>query len=150
MNKIKRCAKEHLSCWITSNMNTYKISFWVTGTDHSGYCSGNEGEEIEPYSLTKFVKVDRAKDSVVCDSKGNISVESLNLFSDYHSGCTSGGSGYCNGCKQNRQAIKGIKIEDTDSDESESDTNDSDEESESEKSSEESSEESESESESDS
>ena len=68
-----------------------KLTFIVSGTDHEGYCSGAESEEIEPFSHTYLRVVDLALDQDLTD------VSFLSQFDHIHNGCTTGGSGYCSG-----------------------------------------------------
>lgn len=83
---------------ITTNFQPYKdiqndhwVMYRVTGTDHGGYCSGAEGDDIEPYVIIEY-------------KYGNENKIDDN-FSYSSPGCTTNGSGYCHGCEQEYEAI---------------------------------------------
>lgn len=68
------------------------ITFRVSGTDHTGYCSGQDGgEDIEPYeeiitlpNSRKFTYVDLVNKTF-----------DLSELDFYQKGCSTTGSGYC-------------------------------------------------------
>ena len=68
-------------------MPFYYVLFKVSGTDHCGYCSGQEGDEIRPYYEFKNIKK-------------QLPITNIEDFTDMSMGCTAGGSGYCSGCEQ--------------------------------------------------
>lgn len=73
------------------NQNDHWVMYHVMGTDHDGYCSGAEGDAIEPYVTIEYKYGDDK------DVDGNFSYSSP--------GCTTDGSGYCHGCEQEYEAI---------------------------------------------
>lgn len=73
----------------------YLILYKVIGIDHDGYCSGADADECQPiipYLELHLVRSDNQPD--------------LTKYSYCNKGCTSGGSGYCNGFGQNHTAMK--------------------------------------------
>lgn len=73
---------------------TYFVKFIVTGYDHCGYCTDENTLGREPFlRLKKLVRVNRR-------------VKKLRELDFREDGCTSGGSGYCDGFYQQYTAIR--------------------------------------------
>ena len=76
--------------YVTVECNV-SVSFKVEGTDHCGWCTDAENDEIEPYTMRKIIKV-----RVPLSQKFN-DPNFMRTLNYYNSGCTSGGSGMCEG-----------------------------------------------------
>lgn len=61
----------------------YGVRFYVTGTDHGGYCSGVDDSEADEVSYFTTRTIER-----------NSPINKMQDF-NFHQGCTSDGSGYC-------------------------------------------------------
>lgn len=81
------------------------ITYRVTGTDHCGYCSGAEGDDIEPYETSECCLNENYIPYSQFDMDGYFISDNLEKFNYTNWGCTSGGSGYCENCQQEYQAI---------------------------------------------
>jgi hypothetical protein len=88
-----------------------EVAYSVTGTDHDGYCSGEENLEIEPdrEDIFRFTTTDEYFEKHLKDDtdKFNFTLE----------GCSSqnlgAGSGYCNGEAEQTYTFKSYKILDS-------------------------------------
>ena len=81
----------HLPC----NSFTYDVLFLVVGTDHHGYCSGAEIEDVNEDQMRVMKK--------------DYDVKSLKDFNFFERGCSTGGSGYCGTEGRNFYAQKILK-----------------------------------------
>jgi hypothetical protein len=82
--------------------NQYSIKYHVTGTDHSGYCSGEEANNNNVNFYTIIIKTI------------NDPIPELWKLDHYIGGCTSNGSSYCHGFGQIYKAISIELIDDPD------------------------------------
>lgn len=75
---------------------TYNIRYLVVGTDHDGYCSNTEGDDIQEYRVKSVKK--------------NYKTTNLKNFNFFENGCSSArngrGSGYCDVKGQNYYATE--------------------------------------------
>ena len=86
-----------------------EIKFHVTGTTHSGYCSGNDDEDPVDYFYTEEHEIDKEFVRKYIDDNDELDGYKLNKYSEYNiKNCN--GSGYCN-TYVNHIAIKGKLIE---------------------------------------
>lgn len=76
--------------YITVDCNLV-VSFKVEGTSHCGWCTDAENEEFEPYTMKKTINIRTALSQKFNDPNF---MRALNY---QNSGCTTGGSGMCEG-----------------------------------------------------
>ena len=90
----------------------YRVKYYVTGTDHRGYCSGLDANDGDGDDVSEFVTRNRKEYDLVTQ------ISEL----DYKvGGCSSGGSEYCHGFGKKFTAFKILDIteirdDDTDDD----------------------------------
>jgi len=85
--------------------NSVYVTYRVTGTDHDGWCSGAEGDDIEPYETSEGTLNEHYVPYSRFDMDGYLNPNDLHMFDYENPGCTSGGSGYCENCQQTYEAI---------------------------------------------
>lgn len=74
------------------------VKYKVIGDDHDGYCSGCSGYSEDDICRNKTIYSYKLfKDN---ERFGEYSEIDINVFYEYHNGCTSDGSGYCTGYRQ--------------------------------------------------
>ncbi len=87
---------------MTSYPRFLRITWRVSGTDHDGYCSGQDGGyDIEPYEETEIIEnVDKG-----------IALDDLAQFDFFEGGCTStSGSGCCKNIGRHWKTISVVPV----------------------------------------
>ena len=84
------------------------VYYLMEGDDHVGYCSGTEAE-IEREEIIELIETSMFTPQDF-DRDGWLHSVNLNKLDKYNGGCTSGGSGYCDGFYQDYKATKAQKI----------------------------------------
>ncbi len=89
----------------------YLVKFDVTGNDHHGWCSGADADssDDDEYRHTEYSVIVSDK---LHETNYNF-VKNYRIFTYYNRGCTSEGSGYCNGFGQKHTAIWATLIDGT-------------------------------------
>lgn len=91
---------------MTEPCGKIRVTFRVTGFDHTGYCSDADVTEIEPY-VTEITQACEWPMHDFNPTTREYQGQDLDTLDFVATGCTSGGgSGYCQGCEQYWTALK--------------------------------------------
>ena len=112
---IEDCDCCHTLICLRSRVKSVSVNFIykIEASDHDGYCSGMEGEPIDPYTIEIRQKIFEEEFQIlsILRSTGNIKYQKKYLanYDCKYDDCSSDGSKFCKGCYIDAKLIDIVK-----------------------------------------